>query len=66
MLFLIFIVSGGLIGYTSGLGQKRAYIPAVIFTFLVALVVFIIIDLDRPQSGIIKINHDSLIDLKRN
>jgi len=36
------------------------------FTFLIVLVVFIIIDLDRPKRGLIKIKQDSLIELKSN
>jgi hypothetical protein len=33
-------------------------------TLLIVLVVFIIIDLDRPKRGIIKVKQDSLIELK--
>lgn len=51
-------------GYTSELSLKRAYISTVMFTLLIALAVFIIIDLDRPKRGLIKINHDSLIELR--
>ena len=66
LLFIVFIIGGALMGYTSGLGLKRAYISTVIFTFLIVLVVFIIIDLDRPKRGLIKIKQDSLIELKSN
>lgn len=64
LLFIVFIFGGALMGYTSGLGLKRAYIPTVIFTFMIVLVVFIIIDLDRPKRGLIKVNQNSLIELK--
>ncbi|MBT3802037.1 MAG: hypothetical protein HOG05_12865, partial [Bacteroidetes bacterium] len=66
LLFIVFIIGGALMGYTSGLGLKRAYISTVMFTFLIVLVVFIIIDLDRPKRGLIKIKQDSLIELKSN
>ena len=65
LLFIIFIIGGALIGYTSGLGLRRAYIPTLMFTILIVLVVFIIIDLDRPKRGIIKVKQDSLIELKK-
>lgn len=64
LLFIVFIIGGALMGYTSGLGLKRAYVPTVIFTFLIVLVVFIIIDLDRPKRGFIQVKQDSLIELK--
>ena len=66
LLFIVFIIGGALMGYTSGLGLKRAYIPTVMFNLLIVLVVFIIIDLDRPKRGIIKVKQDSLIELMKN
>jgi len=51
-------------GYSSGLGLKRSYIPTILMTILIVLVVFIIIDLDRPKKGIIKVKQDSMIELK--
>lgn len=65
LLFLVFIINGGLMGYSSGLGLKRAYIPTVMLTVLIVMVVFIIIDLDRPKRGLIKVKQDSLIELKK-
>lgn len=65
LLFIVFIIGGALMGYTSGLGKKRAYIPTIMFTLLIVLVVFIIIDLDRPKRGIIKIKQDSMLELKQ-
>ena len=64
LLFIVFIFGGALMGFTSGLGLKRAYIPTVIFTLMIVLVVFIIIDLDRPKRGLIKVNQNSLVELK--
>lgn len=49
LLFVVFIMSGALIGYSSGLGRRRTTIPTMMMTFLISLVVFIIIDLDRPK-----------------
>ncbi len=64
LLFIVFITSGALMGYTSGLGHKRTYFPTVLMTFLIALVVFIIIDLDRPVRGIVKVNQDTMLELQ--
>lgn len=64
LLFAVFIAGGALMGYSSGLGLRRSYIPTIMFNLLIVLVVFIIIDLDRPKRGLIKVNQDSLIELK--
>ena len=64
LLFLVFIVTGALMGYSSGLGLKRALIPTIMLIILIGIVVFIIIDLDRPIRGLIKVKQDSLMELK--
>lgn len=64
LLFIVFIIGGAFMGYTSGLGMKRAYIPTIMFNILIVLVVFIILDLDRPKRGLIMVKQDSLIELK--
>ncbi len=63
LLFFVFIVSGAIMGYSSGLGLTRAYVPMVLMTLLIVLVVFIIIDLDRPARGIITVKQDSMLEL---
>ena len=64
LLFLVFILSGAMIGYSGGLSLKRAYLPTIVLTLMIVLVVFISIDLDRPKRGIIKVKQDSLLELK--
>lgn len=60
LLFVIVTATGGLIGYASGLGKKTARIPAIVLTFLICLMVFIIVDLDRPRRRIIQVKQDSM------
>lgn len=62
LLFIVFLTAGGMLGYTSGLGNKRPAFPTVVMFTLIVFVVFIIIDLDRPKRGVIKVNQESLID----
>lgn len=64
LLFLVFIAAGALMGYAKGLSKNRSRIPTTIFIFLITLVVFIIIDLDRPKRAIIKVSQASMLDLK--
>lgn len=63
LLFFVFIIVGGLMGYSSGLSLQRALIPTVIFNLHIGLVVFIIIDLDRPKRGFIQVKQDMLFEL---
>jgi hypothetical protein len=65
LLFIVFVTGGALMGYSSGLGSRRALIPTIIFTLLIVLVVFLIIDLDRPMRGIIKVKMDNLFELRK-
>ncbi|MBT8148815.1 MAG: hypothetical protein KJO24_02710, partial [Gammaproteobacteria bacterium] len=49
LLFMVFIASGSMLGYSSGLSGKRIQVPIVLISLLITLIVFIIIDLDRPK-----------------
>ena len=64
LLFLIFISTAGLIGYASGLGYKTSRVPALILGLLISLMVFIIVDLDRPRRGVIEVRQDSMEALR--
>ncbi|MCR8922968.1 hypothetical protein NO559_09300 [Dasania sp. GY-MA-18] len=64
LLFIVFIASLGIMGYSSGLSNKRLAIPTVLIAFLIAMIVFIIIDLDRPKRGLIQVNQAMMLELK--
>ncbi|THH41831.1 bestrophin-like domain [Neolewinella litorea] len=64
LLFIFFMATGGLIGYSTGLGQRRSRVPALILNLLICLLVFIIIDLDRPRRGLIEVKQDSMEALR--
>ena len=64
LLFVVFISSGGILGYSGGLSGKRIIAPIVLVSLLITLIVFIIIDLDRPKRGLIQVNQGAMIDLQ--
>ncbi|MCP9236138.1 hypothetical protein [Lewinella sp. JB7] len=64
LLFVFFIATGGLIGYSTGLGERRSRAPALVLNLLICLMVFIIIDLDRPRRGVIEVKQDSMEALR--
>lgn len=65
LLFTVFLASGSMLGYSSGLSGRRVLAPAVLVSLLIALIVFIIIDLDRPKRGLIQVDQSILLDLKQ-
>ena len=62
-LFAIAAVSCGFAGYASRLDPLRTRLPVAITASIVSAVIFVILDLDRPNVGFIKINQQSMIDL---
>lgn len=60
LLFVVFIATSGLIGYSSGIGRRTSRVPAMVLSALIVLLVFIIIDLDRPKRGMIEVRQDSM------
>lgn len=64
LLFSTFILTWGIVGYASGIGGNRVSLAAYIMLVLIVLLIFIIIDLDRPRRGLIQINQASLVELQ--
>lgn len=64
LLFIVFFSSGGIMGYSAGLSGKRMIAPSVLVSVLITLIVFIIIDLDRPKRGVIQVNQGAMIELQ--
>jgi hypothetical protein len=62
-LFGIAAIAGGFAGYASGLDPKRNRLPVYIMGFLVSAVILLIFDLDRPGSGFIRNDQQSMIDV---
>ena len=61
-LFGIAAVSCGFAGYASGLDPLRTRLPLFITAFLICGVIFVILDLDRPNVGFITISQQPMID----
>jgi hypothetical protein len=50
-------------GCSAGLSGKRIIAPIVLVSFLITLIVFIIVDLDRPKRGLIQVNQTGMTEL---
>jgi len=58
-----FLVGGVLLGYGAGLTGERASIAEYAMVGLIVVLMFIIIDLDRPRRGLIQVSQKSMTDL---
>lgn len=54
ILIIVVLVAAGMLGFGFGLAGRRATLPLVMFAVMLALVMSTIIDLDRPQRGLIR------------
>jgi hypothetical protein len=64
LLFGTFVLTASLVGYSSGVAAHRASFATYLLVLLIVVLVFIIIDLDRPRRGLIEVSQQSLIDLQ--
>ena len=54
-----------LVGYTFGLHGCRQIFSTILLTLAITLVLGLIIDLDRPRSGLIRVSQQPMIDLQQ-
>ena len=62
VLYGISIVVVGFSGYSSGAAERRWRSPVYIMSVLIAAVILLIQDLDRPDAGIISVSQQPMID----
>jgi hypothetical protein len=65
LLYGTFLMTGCVIGFTAGLSGHRTTYVTYAMVGLIVVLVFIIIDLDRPRRGLIRIDHSSLEELQK-
>jgi len=63
LLFLIAVLAVRLVGYGCGLGIHRQFGAMVTVALAISMVILIIIDLDRPSHGLIRVSQQNMIDL---
>jgi len=63
LMFATIVMTTATLGYASGIAGHRVTLAAFVLVILIALVVFLIVDLDRPRRGIIQVSQESLLSL---
>jgi uncharacterized membrane protein YtjA (UPF0391 family) len=67
VLALIVAVSCGALGFigcSSGMAGRKQRVPTITFTILSALILLVILDMDRPRNGLIQVSQDSMLRLQ--
>jgi len=63
VLYVLAAAAGGFVGYASAIDPRLSRLPVITMGLLVSLVLYLIIDLDRPNSGFITNNQQAMIDV---
>jgi hypothetical protein len=64
LLYFVALVATGLIGYGCGLGGVRNLFVTAVSSVLIAAVILVIIDLDRPRHGLIQVSQQRMLELR--
>jgi hypothetical protein len=64
LLYGTFLMAGVILGYAAGISGHRPSLVTYVLVALIVVLVFIIVDLDRPRRGLIRVSHASMIELQ--
>ena len=67
VLFLLLagsVLSLGMVGYSAGLRERRSMLTALVLIVAMGAVLVIVVDLDRPQGGLINVSQQALLDVQ--
>jgi hypothetical protein len=63
LLLLGSMLTLGMVGYNAGLTWRRSPLTVIVLVAILGAVITLVIDLDRPREGFLKVNQQPLIDL---
>jgi len=64
VLYLTFVVAFLYVGYAAGYSGHRPMMASNVLAVMVVILAFVIIDLDRPRRGMIRVDHRPLLELR--
>ena len=65
LLYFVALAAIGLLGYGCGLAGRRNFMVTMVASVLIAAVILVIIDLDRPQRGLIRVGLGRMVELRQ-
>jgi hypothetical protein len=57
-------VTSFIMGYGAGLARRKVLIPPLAIVLVITMVMMTVVDLDQPQSGLLKVSQQSMEDLR--
>ena len=54
----------GMVGYSGGLSGRRSILSAVVLVVALGAVMTLVMDLDRPQEGFLRVSQQALLDVQ--
>ncbi len=64
MVFAVTLVAGAMGGFAFGAKRQRNWLAVAGFALMISIVVYTILDLDRPRRGLIQVDQKPMLDLK--
>lgn len=58
------VLSLVMVGYSAGLTRRRSILSAVVLIFALGAVTALVVDLDRPQDGSLRVSQQALLDVQ--
>jgi hypothetical protein len=65
LLVILAALTMGMVGYSAGLTRHRSVLTATTLVVVLAAVLTLVIDLDRPREGFLQVSQQPLIDLQQ-
>ena len=62
---MVAVLAAMVVGFTFGLGSLRQLFSTCVLSLLITLVLAVIIDLDQPGEGFIRVSQQPLLDLQK-
>ena len=54
----------GMVGYDAGLKGRRSLLSATVLIIILGVVTILVVDLDRPQEGLLNVSQQALVDVE--
>jgi hypothetical protein len=68
---IMFLLLGGsalslvMVGYSAGIKGRRSLVSATVLIVVLGIVTTLVVDLDRPQEGLLEVSQQALLDVQR-
>jgi hypothetical protein len=64
LLIVLAALTMGMVGYNAGLTRRRSALSATVLVVVLAAVLTLVVDLDRPREGFLQVSQQPLLDLQ--